>query len=99
MYSFEPDSNQWPKDALLHSTVLRSTNWAIEGSDDKMVVSNPYQTNSALTLLETNRTEEVARIRTLRPQNNQTFIKWTTLLYLHVNALFNPVILYATKWH
>ena len=30
--SFEPDSNQRPKDNNLHSTVLRSTNWAIEGA-------------------------------------------------------------------
>ena len=30
--SFEPESNQRPKDIIAHSTVLRSTNWAIEGS-------------------------------------------------------------------
>ena len=32
--SLEPDSNQWPKDICncFASTVLRSTNWAIEGS-------------------------------------------------------------------
>ena len=30
--SFEPDSNQRPKDAFITSTVLRSTNWAIEGT-------------------------------------------------------------------
>ena len=29
--SFEPDSNQRPKDDNINSTVLRSTNWAIEG--------------------------------------------------------------------
>ena len=29
--SFEPDSNQRPKDINNASTVLRSTNWAIEG--------------------------------------------------------------------
>ena len=29
--SFEPDSNQRPKDDMLTTTVLRSTNWAIEG--------------------------------------------------------------------
>ena len=30
--SLEPDLNQWPKDiCILSSTVLRSTNWAIEG--------------------------------------------------------------------
>ena len=30
--SFEPDSNQRPKDDFITSTVLRSTNWAIEGT-------------------------------------------------------------------
>ena len=30
--SFEPDSNQRPKDDYINSTVLRSTNWAIEGA-------------------------------------------------------------------
>ena len=30
--SFEPDSNQRPKDINYASTVLRSTNWAIEGT-------------------------------------------------------------------
>ena len=30
--SFEPDSNQRPKDTFSYSTVLRSTNWAIEGT-------------------------------------------------------------------
>ena len=30
--SFEPDSNQRPKDVFITSTVLRSTNWAIEGT-------------------------------------------------------------------
>ena len=30
--SFEPDSNQRPKDDNINSTVLRSTNWAIEGA-------------------------------------------------------------------
>ena len=30
--SFEPDSNQRPKDVNYASTVLRSTNWAIEGT-------------------------------------------------------------------
>ena len=30
--SFEPDSNQRPKDIIYASTVLRSTNWAIEGT-------------------------------------------------------------------
>ena len=30
--SFEPDSNQRPKDDFINSTVLRSTNWAIEGT-------------------------------------------------------------------
>ena len=32
-YSFEPDSNQRPKDYNVTTTVLRSTNWAIEGID------------------------------------------------------------------
>ena len=32
-YSFEPDSNQRPKDYNITTTVLRSTNWAIEGID------------------------------------------------------------------
>ncbi len=32
MDSFEPDSNQRPKDYSVSSTVLRSTNWAIEGT-------------------------------------------------------------------
>ena len=32
-YSFEPDSNQRPKDYNVTATVLRSTNWAIEGID------------------------------------------------------------------
>ena len=31
--SFEPDLNQRPKDDILITTVLRSTNWAIEGID------------------------------------------------------------------
>ena len=31
--SFEPDSNQRPKDDNLAATVLRSPNWAIEGID------------------------------------------------------------------
>ena len=30
-YSFEPDLNQRPKDSKWSTTVLRSTNWAIEG--------------------------------------------------------------------
>ena len=30
--SFEPDLNQRPKDINSSSTVLRSTNWAIEGT-------------------------------------------------------------------
>jgi hypothetical protein len=31
-FSLEPESNQWPKDLCnITSTVLRSTNWAIEG--------------------------------------------------------------------
>ena len=30
--SFEPDLNQRPKDRHVSTTVLRSTNWAIEGS-------------------------------------------------------------------
>ena len=30
--SFEPDLNQRPKDIIANSTVLRSTNWAIEGT-------------------------------------------------------------------
>ena len=30
--SFEPDLNQRPKDVNFTSTVLRSTNWAIEGT-------------------------------------------------------------------
>ena len=33
--SLEPDSNQWPKDYCETATVLRSTNWAIEGIDTK----------------------------------------------------------------
>ena len=32
--SFEPDSNQRPKDDNINSTVLRSTNWAIEGATE-----------------------------------------------------------------
>ena len=32
-YSFGPDSNQRPKDYNVTATVLRSTNWAIEGID------------------------------------------------------------------
>ena len=34
--SFEPDSNQRPKDINSSSTVLRSTNWAIEGTSMQM---------------------------------------------------------------
>ena len=30
-FSVEPDLNQWPKDAHDTTTVLRSTNWAIDG--------------------------------------------------------------------
>ena len=32
--SLEPDLNQWPKDISIYitATVLRSTNWAIEGA-------------------------------------------------------------------
>ena len=36
--SFEPDSNQRPKDDNLAATVLRSTNWAIEGMDAWMLI-------------------------------------------------------------
>ena len=36
--SFEPDSNQRPKDDFTLSTVLRSTNWAIEGSTSVRVI-------------------------------------------------------------
>ena len=36
--SFEPDSNQRPKDVNYFSTVLRSTNWAIEGTLKKWIV-------------------------------------------------------------
>ena len=40
LLSFEPDSNQRPKDANLTSTVLRSTNWAIEGHSYNYKVFN-----------------------------------------------------------
>ena len=36
--SFEPDSKQRPKDINYTSTVLRSTNWAIEGTLSKQGV-------------------------------------------------------------
>ena len=36
--SLEPDSNQRPKDINYASTVLRSTNWAIEGRVMKLSV-------------------------------------------------------------
>ena len=35
--SFEPDLNQRPKDIIAKSTVLRSTNWAIEGTPLSMM--------------------------------------------------------------
>ena len=36
--SFEPDLNQRPKDIDFTSTVLRSTNWAIEGKSIVLLV-------------------------------------------------------------
>ena len=48
--SFEPDSNQRPKDDFMHSTVLRSTNWAIEGNTFfvriNKIANRSYQFNS-----------------------------------------------------
>ena len=46
-YSFEPDSNQRPKDYNVTTTVLRSTNWAIEGIDDFSVMNFLYRSGSA----------------------------------------------------
>ena len=37
--SFEPDSNQRPKDDFITTTVLRSTNWAIEGTLESRVAN------------------------------------------------------------
>ena len=50
--SFEPESNQRPKDVNYASTVLRSTNWAIEGTLMKWIVLR-----EELTLWKTNEIE------------------------------------------
>ena len=48
--SFEPDSNQRPKNDFIQSTVLRSTNWAIEGDTFLVrinkITNRSYQFNS-----------------------------------------------------
>ena len=41
--SFEPDLNQRPKDIIAKSTVLRSTNWAIEGTTLSMMKHYLFQ--------------------------------------------------------
>ena len=41
--SFEPDLNQRPKDIIANSTVLRSTNWAIEGTSLSMIKHYLFQ--------------------------------------------------------
>ena len=41
--SFEPDLNQRPKDIIAKSTVLRSTNWAIEGTTLSMMKNYLFQ--------------------------------------------------------